>query len=167
MNIDDENEVLKEISSSISEIHFKEVPELHHLESFLEQSKEIKIYLPKKTPIPIFEIYNYFFCKNIVEINLSTDAFTDSSNLYVFHNLKNLALSFERRDTDHIDQEDAYNMLIAITNLTKLETLEIDIYGLKKDIIETIEQIMPPPSQGLKLSYIENRSREMRKPKIY
>lgn len=167
MNIDDENEVLKEISSSISEIYFKEVPELHHLESFLEQSKEIKIYLPKKTPIPILEIYNYFFCKNIVEINLSTDAFIDSSNLYVFHNLKNLTLSFERRDIDYIDQEDAYNMLIAITNLTKLETLEIDIYGLKKDIIETIEQIMPLPSQGLKLSYIENRSRKMRKPNIY
>jgi len=167
MNIDDENEVLKEISSSISEIYFKEVPELHHLEFFLEQSKEIKIYLPKKTPIPILEIYNYFFCKNIVEINLSTDAFIDSSNLYVFHNLKNLTLSFERRDIDYIDQEDAYNMLIAITNLTKLETLEIDIYGLKKDIIETIEQIMPLPSQGLKLSYIENRSRKMRKPKIY
>lgn len=167
MNIDDENEVLKEISSSISEIHFKEVPELHHLESFLEQSKEIKIYLPKKTPIPIFEIYNYFFCKNIVKINLSTDAFTDSSNLYVFHNLKNLVLSFKRRGVDYIDQEDAYNMLMAITNLTKLETLEIDIYGLKKDVIETIEQMMPPPSQGLKLIYIENRSRKMRKPKIY
>jgi len=167
MNVNDEHEAFKELALSISELHFNEVPILHHLESFLEQSKEIKIFLPKKTPISISELAENFFCEKIVEANLSTDAFSDSVHLYALHNIKNLVLSFERRDIDYIDQQDIHDMQLAITNLTKLETLEVDIYGLKKNIIEAIEQIMPAPSQGIKSSYVENRNKKTIKPRIF
>lgn len=157
-----------ELGGLIDEIKFKRENvkkvrqiDLSFLESLIEGNKDIRFDLSKAGRIG--SACEYESCSiNIVGANFETDIFSDYSDLYSFPNLKILTLTCHNGEVEHLDDEDLSAMQLALFNLENLNTLTLDLVGMRENIIEQVKQLIIFPQTDLEVIFIENKKDRLR-----
>ncbi len=152
---EEEFDCITNIASSIKEIHFNKVPNISILEALSEGSDNALFYFPLDK-ICTLEYAEYNFSSNIAAINLETDVFIDSDNLYNFPNLKKLVLSCSNNKAETLSHDDLDDMRMAIENLEHLEELIFDLHKMKQTAINEVKDFVFFAHKKIKVTFIDH-----------
>ena len=157
-----------ELGGLIDEIKFKSESvkkvrqiNLSFLEALIEGNKDIRFDL--STAGRIGFACEYESCSiNIVGANFETDIFNDYINLYSFPNLKILTLTCHNREVEHLKDKDLSAMQLALFNLENLNTLILDLVGMRENLIEQVKQLIIFPQTDLDVIFVESKKDRLR-----
>lgn len=158
LNIED-FECIKNIASSIKEIHFNEIPSHSILEALSEGCNDILLHLPLDKAC-ILEYSEYSFGANIVSINIETDAFIDSNNLYNFPNLRKLVLSCSNSNIQTLSPDDLDDMKMAIENLEYVDQIIFDLHKIQQTAIDEVKNFIFFPHKKIDIRFIDHKPRK-------